>query len=104
MEEKEIRDIVGNVIDFTEDLIERVSFETASPLRRFLAYLVDLLFVVVIWYATASFKEIELLGEWPERTDFTDLELFLQFPFASTLPEDFHWIFIKTVYFSSLRP
>lgn len=107
MEEKEIRDIVGNVIDFTEDLIERVSFETASPLRRFLAYLVDLLFVVVIWYLATRhlFKEIELFVEsiGLNESDFTDLELFLQFRdllWQLYLKIFLYWIFIKTAYFS----
>lgn len=106
-EEKDLQAFEASFGDFAEnDSVEAVAFETASPLRRFLAYLVDLLLMIAIWYLATRhlFREIDEFVEklGLSESDFTNLELFLQFRdmlWQLYLKVFLYWIFIKTAYF-----
>ncbi|WP_162146759.1 RDD family protein [Acholeplasma granularum] len=106
--DNQLYDIDGNPIDFSkDDLVYKLSFETANLVRRLSAYIIDLLLIVVIWYlVTLSLfneldKFVQNLG-----VDSTDFEnLILLDTFKNMVLELFfkaiiYWIGIKIAYFT----
>ncbi|HOE78331.1 MAG TPA: RDD family protein [Bacilli bacterium] len=106
--EHEIRNIDGEIIDFTkDDLAEKLTYESANFIRRMIAFLIDLVFIVVIWYLCTKhqFKQvdefIENLGL--NEADFTDAEKLKQF--ADLVGQLYlklflTFIFVQTLYFT----
>lgn len=106
--EHEIRNIDGEIIDFTkDDLAEKLTYESANFIRRMIAFLIDLVFIVVIWYLCTKhqFKQvdefIENLGI--NEADFTDAEKLKQF--ADLVGQLYlklflTFIFVQTLYFT----
>ncbi|HPD13217.1 MAG TPA: RDD family protein [Bacilli bacterium] len=106
--EHEIRNIDGEIIDFTkDDLAEKLTYESANFIRRMIAFLIDLVFIVVIWYLCTKhqFKQvdefIENLGL--NEADFTDAEKLKQF--ADSVGQLYlklflTFIFVQTLYFT----
>lgn len=108
MKEHEVRNIDGEIIDFTkDDLYEKLTFESANFVRRMIAYLIDFVFIIVIWYLISKsfFKEldefIKTIGL--NEDDFTNAELYRQF---RQLIDKLYlnlfltFIFVKTIYFT----
>ena len=106
--EHEIRNIDGEIIDFTkDDLAEKLTYESANFIRRMIAFLIDLVFIVVIWYLCTKhqFKQvdefIENLGL--NEADFTDADKLKQF--ADLVGQLYlklflTFIFVQTLYFT----
>ncbi|MDD4000568.1 MAG: RDD family protein [Bacilli bacterium] len=104
----EIRNIDGEVIDFSkDDLLEKLTYESANFIRRLISYVIDLLIMIMIWYLITKglFQEVDsfvaVLGN--NEADFTNTELLKQF--QELLGHLFLkivmiWLFIKTVYFT----
>lgn len=105
---KVIRNIDGEIIDFTkDDLLEKLTYESANFIRRMIAYGMDLILVIVIWYliTKSMFVEldqfVEVLGA--NEADYTNVELFKAFrDLVGQLYVKLFltWIFTKTVYFT----
>ncbi len=108
MEDNEIRNIDGEIIDFTkDDLMEKLTYESANLIRRIIAYLIDIIIVLVIWYLSTKhlFLEIDHFVEslGVNESDYTNLELLIRFRemvFDLYLKIILFWIFIKTLYFT----
>jgi uncharacterized RDD family membrane protein YckC len=107
-EEKVIRNLDGEIIDFTkDDLIEKLTYESANLLRRFLAFLVDVIILIAIWFLSTRhlFREIDAFMETLglSESDYSSLDLFLQFRdllWQLYLKIFIYWLFIKTAYFT----
>lgn len=103
-----VHNIDGEEIDLLQDdLAQKLTYESANFIRRMLAYLIDLLLVIVIWYLCSNIflKEIdkfmETLGKLEE--DFVDRELYLQLRdlvWKLFLNLYLAWIGAKAVYFT----
>lgn len=105
---REIRNIDGEVIDFTkDDLIEKLTYESANLIRRIMSYVVDIMIVIVIWYLSTKhlFVEIDQFVEslGVNEKDYTNIELLINFRemiFQLYVKMILFWIFIKTLYFT----
>lgn len=105
---KVIRNIDGEIIDFSkDDLVEKLTFESANFIRRLIAFVVDLIPIFVIWYLASKhlFTEIDafVANLGVNEADFNDLQLFLQFRdmlWQLYLKMFLYWLFIQTLYFS----
>jgi predicted permease len=106
--EPEIRNIDGEIIDFTkDDLIEKLTFESANFIRRMIAYLIDLVLIIVIWYLCTKrlFREVDdfIASLGLNNGDFTSAEKLKQF--ADLIGQLYlklflTFIFVQTLYFS----
>ena len=80
----EIRNINGDIIDFTkDDLYEKLTFESANFIRRMISYIIDLVLIIIIWYLISKsfFKEVDgfIKSVGLNENDYTNYELFEQF-------------------------
>ncbi|MDD4166540.1 MAG: RDD family protein [Endomicrobiaceae bacterium] len=104
----EIKNIDGEIIDFTkDDLYEKLTFESANFIRRMVSYIIDLVLIIIIWYLiTKSFfnevdEFIKLIGL--NENDYTNYELFKQFKDLVAqlyLKLFLSFIFVETLYFT----
>lgn len=100
----------GDLIDLEkDDLYEKLTFESASLIRRLSAYIIDLLLLIVIWYLLTKnmFKEVDVfvqnLGIDP--LDFENLELYETFRdliWETFLKSVLYWLGVNLVYFTLL--
>lgn len=55
-ERRFVRNIDGQEIDFEkDDLLEKLTFESANLIRRLCAYAIDLILIIAIWYIFVQF-------------------------------------------------
>jgi uncharacterized RDD family membrane protein YckC len=105
---KILRNIDGEIIDFTkDDLVEKLTFESANFIRRLISFVIDLIPIFVLWYLASKhlFTEVDafVAALGADEADFTNLQLFLQFRdmlWQLYLKMFMYWIFIQTLYFS----
>ncbi|XMB73056.1 RDD family protein [Mycoplasmatota bacterium WC30] len=108
MAQKEIRkNIDGETIDFDkDDLVNVLTFESANFIRRMLAYFIDVLLMIVIWYLITKgfYKEIdqfvETLGSG--QNDFYNFMLYEEFRdlfWRLIMNLYLVWIAVQTIYF-----
>ena len=110
MDEKKkvMRNIDGEIIDFgVDDLKEKLTFESANFIRRGLAFVIDLLLMIVIWYLVTLglFKKVDVfvanLGV--DETDFLSLAKYEEFRdliWKLFMNVFLIWIGIKIAYFT----
>lgn len=101
------KNIDGEAIDFNkDDLVNKLTYESANFIRRMLSYLIDLLLIIVVWYLITKgfYKELdqfmETLGD--QSNDFYDFMLYDQFRnlFWKLLMDLYLvWIGVQTLYF-----
>lgn len=109
METKEKRfNVDGEEIDLEkDDLMDKLTFESANLIRRFFALLIDYIILIVIWYLSTKYvyrdmdRVVEGLGLGAD--DFVDPESYQNFVKEYTgfiLKLVIYWVFIKSAYFS----
>lgn len=104
----EIRNIDGEIIDFTkDDLYEKLTFESANFIRRMISYLIDIVLIIVIWYLCSKhfYNEVDdfIKSIGLNENDFTNVELLKQFRDLIGqlyLKLFLMFIFVKTLYFT----
>lgn len=101
------KNIDGDLVDFNnDDLVDKLTFESANFIRRMIAYLIDLLLIIVVWYMFTSkfYTEINLFVETlgDEVDDFYNYLLYQEFRdlFWRLLMNLYLvWFAVQTVYF-----
>ena len=107
-EKKVMRNIDGEVIDFgVDDLQEKLTYESANFIRRGLAFIIDILLLIVIWYliTLGEFRKVDefVTNLGVDETDWVSLAKYEEF--RDMLWRLFFnvfliWIAIKMVYFT----
>ncbi len=110
-EKREVRNIDGEIIDLEkDDLLEKLTYETASLARRVGSYLFDFMLMVVIWYIFIEYvfefmgpidSFIKSLGQ--DERDFENLILFNEFKdlvWKLFLNLWLAWLIVNTAYYT----
>lgn len=110
-DQKEIRNIDGELIDLEkDDLLEKLTYETANLGRRLAAYVIDFLMIASLWYVMITFV-FNLFGPidafvaslGTNEADFADLILYQEFKdliWKLFMNLWFVWLMVNFVYYT----